>query len=42
MSEVLEPFNNLTGMAEDFVEQYGAFFSIVKNVKEAYNILKEG
>ena len=42
MQEVLEPFDELRGMADKFIKEYGALFSLVKNVKEAYRTLKEG
>ncbi|CAG2209692.1 unnamed protein product [Mytilus edulis] len=42
IDELLEPFDGLRGMADKFMKKYGEFFSLVKKVKEAYSILKEG
>ena len=40
--ELLDPFNGLIGIADTFVHKYGRVFNIIKTVKDAYAILKEG
>lgn len=40
--ELMEPFSGLIGMADTFINRYGKVFNIIKSVKDAYNILKEG
>ncbi|VDI24688.1 Hypothetical predicted protein, partial [Mytilus galloprovincialis] len=42
ITELLEPFDGLKGIADRFIAKYVEFFSLVKKVKEAYAILKEG
>ena len=42
MGGLLEPFDGLRGIADRFMKQYGEFFGLIKKVKEAYAILKEG
>ncbi|CAG2189963.1 unnamed protein product [Mytilus edulis] len=42
IDELLEPFDDLRGIADKFMKKYGDFFALVKKVKEAYAILKEG
>lgn len=40
--ELMDPFQGLIGMADTFINKYGKVFNIIKSVKDAYNILKEG
>lgn len=40
--ELMEPFSGLIGMADTFINRYGKVFNIIKSVKDAYDILKEG
>ena len=40
--ELLDPFKGLIGIADTFVHRYGKVFNIIKTVKDAYAILKEG
>lgn len=40
--ELMDPFQGLIGMADTFINKYGKVFKIIKSVKDAYNILKEG
>lgn len=40
--EVMTPFRGMVGMANIFVERYGKFFHLVKSIKDAYDVLKEG
>lgn len=40
--ELMDPFQGLIGMADTFINEYGKVFNIIKSVKDAYNILKEG
>lgn len=42
MDDLLNPFSLLDGLADPFVNAYEATFGVIKSVKEAYNILKEG
>ncbi|KAK3102203.1 hypothetical protein FSP39_009587 [Pinctada imbricata] len=42
MDEVLEPFDEVRGIADKFIKEYSAMFNLVKAVKDAYTILKEG
>ncbi|CAG2251005.1 unnamed protein product [Mytilus edulis] len=42
ITELLEPFDGLKGIADRFIAKYVEFFNLVKKVKEAYAILKEG
>lgn len=40
--ELMDPFQGLIRMADTFINKYGKVFNIIKSVKDAYNILKEG
>jgi hypothetical protein len=40
--ELMDPFEGLMGMADTFINRYGKVFGIIKSVKDAYTILKEG
>jgi len=39
---LLDPFSLLDGLADPFVNAYEATFGVIKSVKEAYTMLKEG
>lgn len=40
--ELMDPFKGLAGMTDAFLHSYGKVFSMIKTVKEAYDILKKG
>lgn len=40
--ELMTPFQGLIGMADAFIAKYAKVFNLIKNVKEAYTMLKEG
>lgn len=40
--ELMVPFQGLIGMADSFVAKYSKVFNLIRNVKEAYMMLKEG
>ncbi|XP_062616045.1 uncharacterized protein LOC134277750 [Saccostrea cucullata] len=40
--ELIDPFKDLVGLADAFVNTYGKVFKLIKSIKDAYNILKEG
>ncbi|CAG2211662.1 unnamed protein product [Mytilus edulis] len=42
VDELISSLQGLTGFANPFLDKYQQFFSLVKSVKEAYAILKEG
>ncbi|XP_052083601.1 uncharacterized protein LOC127720901 [Mytilus californianus] len=42
VDELMSSLQGLTGFANPFLNKYQEFFSLVKSVKEAYAILKEG
>ena len=39
---LMNPFNDIMGLAETFEKRYSNLFGLVQNIKNAYNILKEG
>lgn len=38
----MDPFNDILGLADNFVKQYSNFFGLIQKIKDAYTILKEG
>ncbi|CAC5401161.1 unnamed protein product [Mytilus coruscus] len=42
VDELVSSLQGLTGFADSFLTKYKEFFSLVKSIKEAYTILKEG
>lgn len=39
---LMDPFNDILGLADNFVKQYSNFFGLIQKIKDAYTILKEG
>ena len=39
---LMNPFNDILGLADTFVKRYSNLFGLVQNIKNAYDILKEG
>jgi hypothetical protein len=39
---LMNPFNDIVGLADNFVKKYSSVFDLIKKVKDAYTTLKEG
>jgi len=42
VNDLLEPFKPLIGFIDPFLKLYKIVFGTIRNVKKAYDILKEG
>ena len=39
---LMNPFNDILGLADNFISRYSDLFGLVHNIKKAYDTLKEG
>lgn len=42
IDDLLNPFSYLDGLADPFIHAYEATFGVIKSIKEAHTILKDG